>query len=109
MLWWQHSQLLATKHLSVSTALHILTGEIIEELRNCVTDVQQQVPCAALVGGWDSVVILHYSVVTFISRYSNSETTLSGNLKCPTLSCNTNVTFQRPYTKTAVHQTALGH
>jgi hypothetical protein len=50
MLWWQHSQLLATKHLSVSTTLHILTGEIIEELRNCVTGVQQLVPCAALVG-----------------------------------------------------------
>jgi hypothetical protein len=40
MLCWQHSQLLATKHLSVYTTLHILTGEIIEELRNCMTDVQ---------------------------------------------------------------------
>jgi hypothetical protein len=59
MLWWQHSQLLATKHLSVSTTHHILTGEIIEELRNCVTYVQQQVPCVAKVGGWDRVVTLH--------------------------------------------------
>jgi hypothetical protein len=58
MLWWQHSQLLATKHLSVSTTLHILTGEIVEELRNCVTDVLQLVPCAVLVGVWDSVVTL---------------------------------------------------
>jgi hypothetical protein len=32
VLWWQHSQLLATKQLSVSTALHILTVKIIEEL-----------------------------------------------------------------------------
>jgi hypothetical protein len=64
MLWWQHSQLLATKHLSVSTTRHILTGEIFEELTNCVTYVWQQVHCVALVGGCDSVVTLHYSVVT---------------------------------------------
>jgi hypothetical protein len=36
-----------------------MTDEIIEEMRNCVTDVQQQVPCAALVDGWDSVVTLN--------------------------------------------------
>jgi hypothetical protein len=28
-------------------------------MKNCVTDVQQQVPCAALVDGLDSVVILN--------------------------------------------------
>ena len=43
---------------SSKTRLHILKAEIPEELRNCATDVQQHVPCSALVDEWHSVVTL---------------------------------------------------
>jgi hypothetical protein len=42
-----------------STRLYVLKDEIIEELRNCVTDVQQHVPCSPLMDEWDSVIPLH--------------------------------------------------
>jgi hypothetical protein len=43
----------------VSTRFHILKDEILEEMRNCVTDVQQLVPCSPLMDEWDSVVTLN--------------------------------------------------
>jgi hypothetical protein len=39
--------------------LYILKDEILEELRNCVTDVHQHFPCSALIDEWDSVAPLN--------------------------------------------------
>jgi hypothetical protein len=97
MLWWHHSQLLATKHLSVSTTLRIVTGEVIEDLRNCVTcavagtvsgvsgGVGQccHIACTVLSHCIYSYVTLHVQCchITCTSFPSKREIAPSGNLK----------------------------
>jgi hypothetical protein len=54
-----NSQLLSPKQLEVSTELHIPKDEILQQLTNCVTDVQQHASCSPLMDEWDSVVTLN--------------------------------------------------
>jgi len=69
-----------------------------------VTDVQQHVPCSPLMDEWDSVVTLNIHPFNPRGKIAHS-----GNLYCTVLRCKRNVAFQRPYTKTEVHQAVLQH
>jgi hypothetical protein len=51
------TELVASSRTFVS--LYNLKDEILEELRNCVTDVHQHLPCSSLIDEWDNVAPLN--------------------------------------------------
>ena len=52
------TELVPSSKIFVSTSHRIPKYEILEELRNCVTDVQQHAPCSPLMDEWNSFVPL---------------------------------------------------
>jgi len=49
----------SSKTYKISARLYIPKDEILEELRDCVTDVHHHLPCSPLMDEWGSVVPLN--------------------------------------------------